>query len=350
MILDKNNIAELIAKSFTSKLDENENSILENWKAESKSNLDEYNDYKDLWEKAKSLCFPSPINTRQALDEVRKKAGIDSKSIDWINIGKQAVAVIFLSITLSVLYNYFVSTKKTESNQEKIVYQQVKAAYGTQSKIELSDGTVVFLNSGSELSFPNTFTGSDHRQVKIIGEGYFTVAKNAQRPFVVEANKLQIKVLGTSFNVEAYPNNENVTIALVEGKVALQHKVNDQEENIATLIPNQIAFFNNANDKVKTLYNNDLRKYTGWIDGKIVFVDDPIDIVMQKLENWYNVDIEFKERKLEKYRFTGTFIDESIENILKILSLTSDMRYEIIQSEKNDDKTFTRCRIILKSK
>jgi len=95
---------------------------------------------------------------------------------------------------------------------------------------------------------------------------------------------------------------------------------------------------------------SDLNKYTAWIDGKIVFSDDPVNTVIQKLENWYNVDIELSDKKMENYRFTGTFLDEPLEQVLSILNLTSQMQYKVIPAKRLGDNSFSKRKIILKSK
>jgi transmembrane sensor len=349
MEIGNNNILDLIARSFTGKLSEEETNYLKLWKEESKENNDEYSDYKDLWERSKILSHKLSVNTQEALAETRRKAGINSFYIRWKQIALQAAAVLIISIVFSILYTN-ISRKEAATDVEKTVYQHVKAACGTQTKIELEDGTIVFINSGSELSFPNSFSDKDVRLVKLSGEGYFTVAKNKEKPFIVEINKLQVKVLGTSFNVEAYPNNSNTTIALVEGQIELQQNGENRSPNITTMKPNQIAVFNNSSESLNLKTETDLSKYIDWKEGKIVFSNDPISIVMEKLENWYNVDIDLADNKLQKYRFTGTFINEPVENILYILSITSNMKYKIFPSKAKDNKSYSKCRIVLKSK
>jgi len=349
MTIERNNILELIAKSFTSKLSEEEIIQIDSWKSECKENLDEYNDYKDLWEKSKTLYFKSSINSEEALAKTRRNAGINNLQIKWRTYVMQAAAVLILSVFGTVVFNQFVSHKTIVEN-ESTVYQHVKAAFGTQSKVELSDGTIVYINSGSELSFPNSFSDKNNRKVKLSGEAYFTVAKNKEKPFIVETNKLQVKVLGTSFNVDAYPDNSDVIIALVEGQIAIQHLNEKDQKNIAVMKPNQIATYNINSANLCLTSENDLSKYIDWKEGKIVFSNDPINIVMKKLENWYNVEIELANKKLEKYRFTGTFINEPIENILSILSMTSNMKYKIYASKLKADKSYSRCKIVLTSK
>jgi len=314
-----------------------------------KSNLLEYNDFKEIWKHSNHLAMPSSIDLPTSLGTTRNKAGIDKKNIKWLPVFAQIAAVLVLAVLLSSLYNLFLIGKPQEKTGT-IVYQQVKASYGTQSRVELADGTVVFLNSGSTLKFPNSFTGMETRNVELTGEGHFEVAKNKEQPFIVDIQKMQIKVLGTTFNVDAYTNNTSFTIALEEGSIQLQQKTNNGISDLLEMKPNTVAFYDQAENKLTFEPADDLNKYTAWTDGKIVLSNDPVNKVIQKLENWYNVDIELADKKLEKYRFTGTFIDEPLEQILSILNLTSQMEYKVIPARKLSDKSYSKRKIILKSK
>jgi len=188
------------------------------------------------------------------------------------------------------------------------------------------------------------------RNVELTGEGHFAVSKNNSQPFIVDINKIQIKVLGTTFNVDAYPDNSTFTIALAEGKIEIQQKSPDGPKDLLVMKPNQVAVYKLSENKLEWKTEADLSKYSAWTDGKIVFFDDPVNTVIQKLENWYNVDIELSDKRLQKYRFTGTFIDEPLEQVLSILNLTSRMQYQIIPAHKLGDNSYSKRKIILKSK
>ena len=349
MNIETNEIYELIAKSLFGKLTEEESVNLNNWISADKLNLLEYNDYKEIWKQSNRLSMPSQIDLPKSLVTTRKKAGIDKKNIKWLPVFAQIAAVLILAILFSAFYNHFHVTKPCKIS-ESIVYQQVKASYGTQSRVELADGTIVYLNSGSTLRFPNSFSGMKTRYVELIGEGNFEVAKNNEQPFIVNIDKIQIKALGTTFNVEAYPNNSSFTIALVEGSIQLQQKANNQIADLLEMKPNQVAFYNQSKNQLQWKTEADLNKYTAWTNGKIILSNDPVNTVIQKLENWYNVDIELADKRLEKYRFTGTFIDEPLEQVLSILNLTSHMQYIIIPAQKLMDNSFSKRKVILKSK
>jgi len=349
MKIENDNIYDLIAKSLSGELTDEESVNLNDWIMADKSNLLEYNDFKEIWKHSNRLALPSQIDLPKSLVITRKKAGIDRKQIKWLIVFAQTAAVLILAILLSALYNQL-PVKSPSEKVESIVYQQVKASYGTQSRVELADGTIVYLNSGSTLRFPNSFNGMKTRNVELTGEGNFEVAKNNAQPFIVDIHKIQIRVLGTTFNVDAYPNNSSFTIALVEGSIELQQKANNQIADLLEMKPNQVALYNQSENQLQWKTEDDLNKYTAWTNGKIIFSNDPVNTVIQKLENWYNVDIELADKRLEKYRFTGTFINEPLEQVLSILNLTSHMQYKIIPAQKLMDNSFSKRKVILKSK
>jgi len=343
----------LIARFLTDQLSEAETSELEEWKLASRENLQEYNDFISMWAQSGSLKLPETVNQLNAQNAVRKKAGIHSSGKRWINLAVQAAAVLVLSLILSGIYSYLNHGNSNHifaNHSSAPIYQEIKAAYGTQAKVELADGTKVFLNSGSKLRFPQTFANQHQRMVILDGEGYFEVTKNKEQPFIVEANQLSIKVLGTKFNVDAYADNSSVSVALVEGRVELQDNSGKENNDLMQLLPNQVASLNLADQKLSKSDVADLYKYTAWINGRIVFFGDPIQTVVKKLEKWYNVEIVIADKKLEDYRFTATFIDEPLEQILNTLGASSQMTYTIQPTKKQADNSMSQRRIILESK
>jgi ferric-dicitrate binding protein FerR (iron transport regulator) len=340
---------DLIARSFYGELTAEETMLLNVWKEAKKSNFTAYQDYAEIWRHSNQMALPSPIDLPGSLEITRYKAGIKNREIKWMSLMRQIAAVLVLSVIFASTYQMVVQPVSSVK-KETVVFQEVRAAFGTQTRLELPDGTMVSLNSGSTLKFPTTFVNSKTRLVYLSGEGNFKVAKNTQQPFVVDINKLQVRVLGTTFNVDAYPGNTAITIALVEGKILLQQNNNNKTSDLMEMKPNQVACYRKSDNKIEWKKESDLTKYTAWTNGKIVFSNDPVNTVVQKLQNWYNVDIQVVDKKLDNYRFTGTFIDEPLEQVLSMLNLTSQMEYKIIPAKKLADNSFSKRKIILKSK
>jgi ferric-dicitrate binding protein FerR (iron transport regulator) len=343
-------IENIITKALSGKLNTEEQTLLNNWISESEENEKEFNAYSELWAKSKKLVLTSSIDVESSLIQTKKQiAGLQPKK-RWLIYLRQAAAVLFLSLTLSFLYNYYVQQNNTEFVPEQMVMQEIRAAYGTRTKIQLADGTNVWLNSGSTLRFPTSFQNTDERNVELNGEGYFDVTKNETKPFIVNTSKLNVKVYGTAFNVLAYNDHSSMTIALEEGKIGLFRNYSSGPKELMTLKPNDVVEYNSENNKLFHSSNLNMKKYTSWKDGYIVFFGDHIDNVVQKLEKWYNVDFEIKDSALKNYSFTATFVDESLEQVLQLLSLSSPINYKITPAKKQADNTFSKRKVTLSIK
>ncbi len=346
-VLDINDI---IVRSFTEKLTEEERLFLEKWKSESSENISEYHDYEAIWAESGKLAGTLEIDLPGSMERIRRRTGIDR----FIFIRKffllQAAAVLVLAVLITSVYSW-IQEKKDIPGEELMAYQEVKAPYGTQTRLELHDGTVVFLNSGSILKFPVAFRENVSRKVWLTGEGFFEVKKEDNKtPFVVDAGSLLINVTGTRFNVDAYPGNQEISVALAEGEVILQKEKQSEITDLTTLKPREVAYWDSAGNKMNIIQHTDLEKYIAWTEGKIIFSDDPIRTVIQKLENWYNVDIEIADSRVMKYRFTGVFFDEPLNQVLHLLSISSGMEYIVIPAVKQNDNSYSKRKIILKSK
>nr|WP_281501010.1 FecR domain-containing protein [Cellulophaga sp. F20128] len=246
--------------------------------------------------------------------------------------------------------NYFVGDDVVGSAEKEIVYQEVRAAYGTKTKFVLNDSTVVWLNSGSTLRFPISFEGMDERKVALEGEAYFEVTKNVNKPFIVDTKKLDVKVYGTSFNVNAYDDYNSLLVVLVEGKVSLLQDGNDGQKEVMVLRPNDVVSYDVDSEILRRSRDSRLEKYTAWKEGSILFYNDPIDAVIKRLEKWYNIEIQIEDAALKEYRFTATFNNESLEQVLELLSLSSAMDYEIVMSENQSNDDSGKRKILLRTK
>lgn len=220
----------------------------------------------------------------------------------------------------------------TETSIEKLVYNTLKIPYGKRFELELSDGTIVHLNSGTTLKYPVKFIAGANRQVFLDGEAFFDVAKDKKHPFVVNADKLNVRVLGTHFNVSSYPEDDMTDVVLVEGSVAM-YSSNEEfnaDKNIV-LKPNFKGSFNRNNNHIDAKeVNTDM--YTAWINGGLVFRDINFKNICKKLERQYDVTIVVKNQKLANEKFNASFSDKPIE---KILSYFDDV-YGIDYTRKNN--------------
>lgn len=198
----------------------------------------------------------------------------------------------------------------------------VKADRGDKATVELPDGTNVVLNSASQLSYLNNF-GEKVRKVQLDGEAYFKVAHDERLTFIVQIGDLEVKVLGTSFNVSGYKDSEEVTVVLLEGEVGVYAK-----DTSHVMKPGDKIVYNKATHKMATtqVHPDD---YIEWTKGNIYFENESLANIMKTLSRIYDVEIRFDSNKLPKEHFTGTIPGGGIQNALSILMLTSSFYYEM---------------------
>ena len=336
------NIEILLAKYFANELDESGNEVVEEWKNLSQVNRVLFDQYKHLWSEAKQSTNYTDqqveqalIQTKQRMPEFRKR-----RSMVWL---RQIAAIFIFSLILSSLFQYLNNPKAADSG---VVIKEVAALKGVKTKLTLPDGTVVDLFPGSKLLYPVDF-GSEERSVKLTGEGYFNVTHNKNLPFVVKADGLNIKVLGTEFNVRAYNDDDYIETVLVKGKVQLEKEVNGKIVPVKTLKPNQRVVYNRSTNKFDVYKQADVNRYIAWTKGALVFDAEPLNEVVRELEMWYNVDIEIKDKELEKFKFTGMFNSEPIEEVMSLLQYSSEIKYKITKDYVNNDGKYVHKKIVL---
>ena len=199
------------------------------------------------------------------------------------------------------------------------------------TSLTLSDGTVVFLNSESRLTYPSHFNG-DTRNVTLQGEAYFEVAKNPEKRFIVStSHQSQIEVLGTHFNVEAYEDEPDVSTTLVEGQVCFHFSDKDYLTKKVVMKPGQRLVYSSTNGDVQ-LYATSCLSETAWKDGKIIFNNTPLDAALRMLEKRFNVTFKLKNARLKTNAFTGTFTEQRLERILEYFKISSKIQWRYLES------------------
>lgn len=217
---------------------------------------------------------------------------------------------------------------------QKVIYNTLSVPYGKRFKLKLSDGTIVSLNSGTSLRYPEQFGLNGNRDVYLTGEAFFEVARDKMHPFIVHANQADIEVLGTTFNVSAYPENPTVNSTLIEGSIRMSEAANST--NVILLEPNQMATWQN-NSKKLAVKEVDPAFYVAWTKGELAFKDTPFSIIAKIIQRTYDVEIINENSDLAKQNFTGTIkiSESSVENILDLLKRDTPFNYSI------DQKTIT---------
>lgn len=193
---------------------------------------------------------------------------------------------------------------------------------GGEYQVVLADGTKVWLNSASRLIYPQSFMGKE-RRVVLSGEAFFDVAHDAERPFIVETSRMNVKVLGTRFNVNDYDDNEEVSTTLVNGSVEI---VSGGQE-VFRLVPGEQAY-GKENELEKREVN--VRLYTSWIDGKFLFNNTELEEIAKQISRWYDVEIFFSSENVKKVRFTGAIVKfKPLDDLVRMIESTSQVRFSV---------------------
>jgi ferric-dicitrate binding protein FerR (iron transport regulator) len=180
--------------------------------------------------------------------------------------------------------------------------------------------------------------------VKLTGEAYFNVISNHKKPFIVSTEKIDVKVFGTSFNVMAYADEQITEVTLESGQIEVFKKRNDIIESMGILKPDESFIYNSRSDSGKILAVNSAEKLS-WLDGKLTFKYEPFEEIIRKINRWYNVNIVIKDELLDTYIYYGTFKDETLEEVLRLLQFTAPIRYRDIERERKQDGTFEKRKI-----
>ncbi len=288
------------------------------------------------------------------LDKIHHKINIEEPRTiqmkSWlISLLSNAAAIIIIPVLVFLFYTISENTKLTSQiTGVSVDSLEVIAPVGSRTVVELSDGSVVHLNYGSRMKYPQNFWG-ETRGVTLTGEAYFEVAHNPDKPFVVSTGLIDVKAVGTIFNVNAYPENNDIATTLVEGKVLVEKIQNNENvETIEELIPGQHVIYAKNTGAVKSTRGR-IEKYIAWKDGMLVFENETIDQVAQRLSRMFNVEIQVDD-KLEKFKYTVTFVDEPLFQILDLLAIATPINYRTIPRIKNSDGTFSKQKIFIERK
>tara|TARA_R110000868_G_scaffold168193_1_gene402819 strand:- start:14087 stop:15250 length:1164 start_codon:yes stop_codon:yes gene_type:complete len=223
-----------------------------------------------------------------------------------------------------------IAYNKKEINEETLTYNTLIVPNGKRFQVILSDGTNVHLNAGTSLKYPTRFSKGQNREVFLKGEAFFNVTKDAKHPFTVHSEALNVKVLGTQFNISSYPEDTETDVVLVEGSVNLftEHDLH----NSLLLSPG----YKGSYDKKETSLSKSAvvtNIYTSWVDGELVFRNITFDNILKKMERHYNVEIKNRNSELSNEKFNASFRNEPIEKILDYFKITYQIEYTIDENK-----------------
>lgn len=304
-----------------------------------------WNEFSDVNEKRDSMSkILDKLHHRISLnDEEKLKSQFINKR--FIQAIIRAAAVLFIPLMIYSGYLTFKVRDARISKTDQVILQTIKVPAGIQTDFILPDGSHVWLNSCSIFKYPGSFQG-ELRQVELIGEAYFDITKDPDRPFIVKAGNLNVEVKGTTFDVINYPDDSQIEVILESGQVNLFTGNYKDYDLIALMEPGEKATYNTSRN-ITSIQNVDVDKYTVWKNGILIFRDDPMNEVTRKLSRRFNVDIELQSLDLKEYVYTATFINESLAQILELLKISAPIKYTIIKPKQLDDNSYSKTKIII---
>jgi len=282
-------------------------------------------------------------NDQQAEKVFNNKASTFTIVTRWFMRAAAVLIIPVLAIlSYTILENKSLSTQYTDFSVDSL---EIIAPVGSRTVVQLSDGSKVHLNYGSKLKYPQFFSG-ETREIFLEGEGFFEVAHHAEKPFIVRTKGLNIKALGTSFNVMAYPDNFLVRTTLVDGSVVLEQKgTTDDIKTIGSMVPGQHVEYNTQTGAIFSTIG-DTYKYISWKEGKIIFEDTPLKEIAEKLNRMFNVEIQI-DKEIEGYIYTFVLMDDHLSQILDLIAIATPIQYRTLTRKKMQDGTYSKQRIVI---
>ena len=330
----------LLAKYLNHEANEEETKLVENWINSSKENNADFGASKEALEKAKLYYQSKRFDTATAWEKINanrnkvKTIAIKQPSKTAFKamnkVFKYAAAIVLISV-LGTLTYYF-GFQNSPRNLNKVVSLKKQVL----REVVLPDGSVVTLNSNSTLFYPSAFKGNT-REVTIKGEAFFDIQPNAAKPFIITAGQASIKVLGTSFNVNAYPENDLVEVIVKTGKVEVTNRDGNTKESQVILIPGEKGTLIKPDNKLhKTINENP--NYNAWFTHDLIFENANMDKVIACLNKSYHITIEAISPEINELNLTAHFRDDqSVNYILDVITATFNLELSV-----EDDKYLLR--------
>jgi ferric-dicitrate binding protein FerR (iron transport regulator) len=305
---------------------EYENEIQE-WLNESDENKNIYQDLLNVWLITGSFPERFIPDRSKGWQEIHRHIHLQkNKSFLYRRITQVAAAIIIVFLSV------WTGTKLNNRDQAP-QYAEVFSLAGQKTRVLLPDSSVVLLNGNSQVRFNRNFN-ENKRIVELIGEGFFEVHKDLSRQFIVSTTELDIKVFGTSFNVKAYADDQEVEVGLKNGSISIDR----DEKEIVKLIPGQLATFDKQQLKLNVA-KKDIEVVSAWTRDELVFEEASLDEIVKYLERWYGVNIHIDPELLNGELLTFKVKTESLNELLKLINLLRPIKYQIDGKQVNIAKT-----------
>ena len=317
------------------RLNESESKEVRDWIHESEDNRKEFIRLKNVYTLSGKTI--KGISVDSDFLKLKKKLNLskETKTFSLINNMLKYAAIVIFTLLIGYSASRFISV----DDRNELSYNELIVPLGQISEFILSDGTHVWLNSGTKFRFPTEF-GDHKREIYLEGEAYFKVSKDKHHPFLVNSGQMVTRVLGTEFNVSAYKNSDEIETTLIEGSVEI---LNTKHKKIVRLEPEQQFVYSNSK-QIHTVTQVDTKPFEAWKDGELVFRNKTLEEIKPKLERWYNVNIEFQDEISKNYRFSGTLLKQKpVDQILQVIQvfIPIDFQVQVNPGAKNDIQIYS---------
>lgn len=320
-------IDELITNYLSGGLGTEELTELEDWFKASPENQKYFRQIREVWFSTIGANEETRYDKEAAFQRFLSKTQVaaEKKVIKKHPLHKYMYAAA--AIALLCLISFASYWSGSEQVKKQFAEMVIEAPLGSKTKLYLPDGTLVWLNAGSKITYSQGF-GVAERKLQLAGEGYFEVTKNEQIPFEIKTKELELRVLGTKFNFRNYPEDEEISVDLLEGKVSLKNSL--KNNSLCYLEPDQKAILNKRNGELQ-ISSVEAEYASEWTNGFLFFDEDLLPDIAKELERSYNVKITLEDSSLATFRFYGNFVrkEQSIRDILDMLASTGKLQYHI---------------------
>lgn len=329
---DKNNIPDhikqLLIDYLSGTLSGKDRDRLEHWMKEAPEHRNLVKEISGIWQVSSILKDKPDFDANEAWTNVLQAISVKKKtpvfSIIRLKPWLRIAAMLILAFSLGIISKGY--WEKDTSDVTMLV--EMSTPDKSKAYITLPDSTRIWLNSGSNVRYSKNY-GVSERDIQLEGEAYFVVAKNRELPFIVHTSGITVQALGTMFNVRSYPEDNKVETALEEGSVLLTaHSVDGKEVTSVTLTPNQVASYLKGENHF-TVENAPSAQYTTWKESRWTIRKEPLGNFFKMLESRYHVTLTYPADKLQQHTFSGTIVNETLEEVLDMVKLTSPIDYSM---------------------
>ena len=296
------------------------------------------------WDEFSEQTAENEKDLNLILTQLKQKIESEKTEVNFrvkiLNVYSRIAAILLLPIILYSVYSTFY--RPPEIKNPSVV--EIFSPHGSRTRFELPDGTQGWLNSGSSLKYTTNF--QKNRHLDLIGEAWFEVIHNEENPFIVTTASLDVKVLGTKFNVAAFADEKVTEVVLQEGKVF----VTGNNKTFSTeMTPNE-KFTYNKELQTNTIQTVNADQFSAWKDGLLVFRNEPLSEVLKRIGRWYNVEFVLTDPELSKFRYRATFHEEHVEEVIRLISLTAPIEYSLDNRVVGNDGVFKKRTITIRKK